>query len=239
MCLDAVDDPRRAGEVEHRLVDGLAVDGLAVAVCAVLAGAGSFEDIALHGEAKRGWLSRHLVSALAPRSGLVLGQRRVPDEKGRGGEMGALPDLLAGLDLRGALVSLDAGACHPRAAEAVAARGGDHLIALKINCPGLHGAVRDWFAVRAFTPTIAVGCGLRACADAVEERHGRLTRRRAFVAEVEALIGDRGSGIGRRWTRRWPHGPACAAWRRSRPSAWSRTHHRAQSGRSARGSAPS
>ena len=37
-CLDAVDDPRQAGKVEHRLIDALAIS-----VCAVLAGAESFE----------------------------------------------------------------------------------------------------------------------------------------------------------------------------------------------------
>ena len=54
-CLDAVDDPRQAGKVEHRLIDVLAIS-----VCAVLAGAESFEDIALYGRAKQAWLSRFL-----------------------------------------------------------------------------------------------------------------------------------------------------------------------------------
>ena len=102
--------------------------------------------------------------------------------------MGVQPDLLAGLDLRGTLVSLDAGACHPRAAAAITTRGGNYLIALKGNCPGpLHGAVRNWFAIRAFAPR----GGLRPCTDDIEERHGRLTRRRVFVAEIEALAQDR------------------------------------------------
>ena len=259
-CLDAVDDPRQEAKVEHRLVDVLAI-----AVCAVLAGAESFEDIALYGEAKRPWLSQHLaladgvpshdtvrrvlmlidpaqfedaflawtraafgpgdaeiagdapvqiavdgktlrrsfdrrrertplhlVSAFATDSGLVLAQRRVTGGKtdrtkaGGGGEIGALPDLLAGFDLRGTLMSLDAGFCHPRMAAAVRARGGDYLIALKGNCPALHGPVRDWFDAHAF----AVGGGLRACADDIETRHGRLTRRRVFVADADVLVRD-------------------------------------------------
>jgi predicted transposase YbfD/YdcC len=262
--LYAVDDPRQAAKVEHRLADVLAIS-----VCAVLAGAESFEDIALYGEAKRPWLSRHLdlaggvpshdtvrrvlmlidplqfedaflawtratfgpgdgetsedapmqiavdgkalrrsfdrrgektplhlISAFATHSGLVLAQRRVTGAKtdgarggkaGAGGEMGALPDLLAGLDLRGTLASLDAGFCHPRMAQAVRARGGDYLIALKGNCPGLHGPVRDWFDAHAFT----VGGGLRPCADAFDDRHGRLVRRQVFVADADVLQGDR------------------------------------------------
>ena len=54
-CLGAVDDPLPGGKVEHRLIDVLAIS-----VCAVLAGAESFEDIALYGQAKRAWLSQFL-----------------------------------------------------------------------------------------------------------------------------------------------------------------------------------
>ena len=54
-CLGDVGDPRDPAKVEHRLV---AV--LAIAVCAVLAHAESFEDIALYGRSKRGWLKHFL-----------------------------------------------------------------------------------------------------------------------------------------------------------------------------------
>ena len=47
----ALDDPRCAGKVEHRLVDVLVI-----AVCAVVAGAETFEDIALYGRCKQAWL---------------------------------------------------------------------------------------------------------------------------------------------------------------------------------------
>lgn len=46
-----LDDPRCAGKVEHRLVDVLVI-----AVCAVVAEAETFEDIALYGRCKEGWL---------------------------------------------------------------------------------------------------------------------------------------------------------------------------------------
>jgi predicted transposase YbfD/YdcC len=47
----ALDDPRCPGKVEHRLVDVLVV-----AVCAVVAEAETFEDIALYGRCKQAWL---------------------------------------------------------------------------------------------------------------------------------------------------------------------------------------
>ena len=52
---EALDDPRCERKVEHKLVDVLVI-----AVCAVLAEAGSFEDIALYGRCKRLWLDQFL-----------------------------------------------------------------------------------------------------------------------------------------------------------------------------------
>ena len=54
-CLGGIDDPREPAKAEHRLVDVRAI-----AVCAVLAHAESFEDIALYGRSKRAWLGRFL-----------------------------------------------------------------------------------------------------------------------------------------------------------------------------------
>ena len=50
-----LDDPRCPGKVEHRLVDILVI-----AVCAVIACAQSWEDIALYGRSKLGWLRQFL-----------------------------------------------------------------------------------------------------------------------------------------------------------------------------------
>ena len=53
--LQEIDDPRCAGKVGHRLGDILVI-----AVCAVIACAESWEDIALYGHSKRGWLESFL-----------------------------------------------------------------------------------------------------------------------------------------------------------------------------------
>jgi predicted transposase YbfD/YdcC len=50
-----IKDPRCDWKVEHKLLDILVI-----AVCAVLAQAGSFEDIVLYGRCKRDWLRRFL-----------------------------------------------------------------------------------------------------------------------------------------------------------------------------------
>ena len=51
----AIDDPRCSGKVEHRLLDILVI-----AVCAVIACAESWDDIALYGRSKLVWLRTFL-----------------------------------------------------------------------------------------------------------------------------------------------------------------------------------
>ncbi len=53
--LSAVGDPRCQGKVEHRLIDILVI-----AVCAVIACAESWDDIALYGRSKLAWLRTFL-----------------------------------------------------------------------------------------------------------------------------------------------------------------------------------
>jgi len=50
-----LEDPRCAWRVEHKLIDILVI-----AVCAVVAEAESFEDIALYGRCKQPWLEGFL-----------------------------------------------------------------------------------------------------------------------------------------------------------------------------------
>ena len=51
----ALEDPRIIGRVDHRLIDILVI-----AVCAVIACAESWDDVALYGRSKEGWLRRFL-----------------------------------------------------------------------------------------------------------------------------------------------------------------------------------
>jgi predicted transposase YbfD/YdcC len=80
----------------------------------------------------------HVVSAVASASGLSLAQVA---GQGKGQELGAVPDLLALLDVRGALVSLDALSCQPTVAQQIIEQGGDYLLGLKANQPTLLAAV--------------------------------------------------------------------------------------------------
>ncbi len=72
----------------------------------------------------------HVVSAVASAQGLSLAQVATA---GKGQELAAIPEVLALLDVRGCLVSLDALGCQPAIAAQISQQGGDYLLALKGN----------------------------------------------------------------------------------------------------------
>jgi len=85
----------------------------------------------------------HVVSAWATANRLTLGQVVVPDGTN---EIGVVPDLLAALELAGAIVTIDAAGCQVENARLIRARGGNYLLAVKGNQPTLDAAVRGVFA---------------------------------------------------------------------------------------------
>src|SRR3954469_18211842 len=99
----------------------------------------------------------HLVSAWAVESRLLLGVRSVPDG---GHEITTIPELVAGLDLTGAVVTIDAAGCQKGTVEQIRARGGDYLVCVKGNQKGLRDAVAGVFD-RAGATDFA-GCGMAA-----------------------------------------------------------------------------
>ena len=121
----------------------------------------------------------HLVSAWAARQRLVLGQEAC-DEKEN--EISAIPRLLERLEVRGALVTIDAMGCQHGIAETILDEGADYLLALKANQKSLHEEVRLYFEESA---------GLE-CAETTDNGHGRLETRRARVSrEVDWLRPER------------------------------------------------
>ena len=65
-CFAGLADPRETRRCDHQLTDILAI-----AVCAVIACAESWEDIALYGRSKRAWLETFLELAEGAVAGLV------------------------------------------------------------------------------------------------------------------------------------------------------------------------
>src|SRR5512143_2071314 len=149
---------------------------------AALPGLGE-EQICIDGKAVRG--SRdganpavHLVSAFAGRARWVLAQQAVAEQSN---EISAIPDLLALLDLQGAVVSIDAMGCQKAIAQTIVAAGADYVLALKDNHPTLCEDVQLWLETE-------VAHGHLPVLETVEKDHGRIEiRRYALSSQIDWL----------------------------------------------------
>ncbi len=121
----------------------------------------------------------HLISAWACEQRLVLGQRRVADQSN---EIVALPELLALLALDGCIVTADAMHCQKDAAQAILARGGDYVLALKANQPALLDDVRLLLDDPEAPPDDV--------ASTTDGDHGRIETRHAAVVHDVAWLAE-------------------------------------------------
>ena len=119
----------------------------------------------------------HMVSAFAAQNRLVLGQVKT-DAKSN--EITAIPELLALLDIKGCLVSIDAMGCQTEIASAIVKGGGNYLLAVKGNQPTLHNAVRAALAESTQRP-------LSEETLSIEKMHGRIDGREYHVLPAGAL----------------------------------------------------
>jgi predicted transposase YbfD/YdcC len=91
------------------------------------------------------FMPRVMVSAWAARTRMTLASTLAPD----GNEAEAALQLIALLQLRGCVVTADALHCHRTMAQAITKQGGDYVLAVKANQPGL---LRDAQAALAMAP---------------------------------------------------------------------------------------
>jgi predicted transposase YbfD/YdcC len=128
-------DPERFRECFSRWVSSLAE---------ALAG----RHIAIDGKTLRrsyeqGESPLHTISAFASDNRLVLSQREVAEKSN---EITAIPELLRMLDVRKAVVTIDAMGCQKEIAAVIKERGADYVLSLKENQPKLHEDVAKLFA---------------------------------------------------------------------------------------------
>jgi len=86
-----------------------------------------------------------LVSAWAVRAGVSLGQMAAADKSN---EIVVFPELIEQIDVRKAIVTLDAAGCQRDVAEKIIAGKGDYVLALKGNQERLHEQVRDYITTQ-------------------------------------------------------------------------------------------
>ena len=115
----------------------------------------------------------HLLAALDQVRGVVVAQRRVADKSN---EIPALPELLAPLDLDGALITADAMHTQVNTAEWIISRGAHYLLTVKDNQPGLHQTLKNlpWKDIPAIS--------------APDGSHGRRVRRTLKVVQAPQWV---------------------------------------------------
>jgi predicted transposase YbfD/YdcC len=115
--------------------------------------------------------------AYATEAGLVLAQRAVD---GKSNEITAIPELLDMLNLKGAIVSIDAMGTQKEIARRIVDKGADYVLALKGNQTSLHEDAALFFV----DPICAAACAMSAETDA---GHGRIEERSCRVAKADWL----------------------------------------------------
>ncbi len=116
----------------------------------------------------------HMIQAWDQQNHLVLGQLAVD---GKSNEIPAVPKLLALLDVKGAVVSLDAMPCQKETASAIHQAGADYLLAVKDNHKHLHEDLKLFFddALEQTDP------GLAHAVAEPDNQHGRLDEPEAWA----------------------------------------------------------
>lgn len=149
------------------------------------------EVIAIDGKTAKGSRDRkhhrsplHMVSAWACHNRLVLGQEAT-DEKSN--EITAIPKLLALLELKGCLVTIDAMGCQRAIAKQIIDQGGHYVLGLKGNQGALHEAVEDFFTVAQANQFAGVA---HDYLEEIDKDHGRLEIRRYWITEELCTLPD-------------------------------------------------
>lgn len=162
-------DPKQFEQVFRRWVGG---------IVGALGGTLAIDGKTVRGSANGEVPAIHMVSAYATELGLVLGQEKV---SAKSNEITAIPELLAALDLRGWLVSIDAMGCQKAIAEQIVTGKGDYLLAVKGNQQRLHAAIETAFID-------SHSRGELVLAGHAERSHGRVVGQTAAVLSADGIV---------------------------------------------------
>ncbi len=94
-------------------------------------------------DSKNGLGPLHLVSAWATENGLSLGQVATEEKSN---EITVIPELIERIDVKGAIVTIDAMGCQKEIAKKIVDAKGDYVLAVKDNQPKLHEAIQEVFS---------------------------------------------------------------------------------------------
>ena len=145
------------------------------------------KHVAIDGKALRGTPDStfsgclHLVQAWSVENQLFLGLEAVAQNSN---EIPAIPKLLEVLELKGALVTIDAAGCQLEIAQQIRDQHGDYLLCVKGNQPSLQSAVQEIFTQAIASDFADVKYTQH---ETIENGHGRHDER--YVTVIEEPIG--------------------------------------------------
>lgn len=120
----------------------------------------------------------HMISAYASSNKLVLGQLKTEQKSN---EITAIPELIKMLDIRGALVTIDAMACQAEIAKTIVEKGGNYLLAVENNQGKLRSSIEKAFSSQRANVKNDLS---------VEQEHGRIESRQCYVFDSAKLESD-------------------------------------------------
>jgi predicted transposase YbfD/YdcC len=159
----------------------------------------SIDGKAIRRSFEHGWdksSMSHLLSAFvsAGDNRMVFSQLAVEDKEN---EIVAIPRLLELLDLRGAVVTIDAIGCQREIAGKIVEGGADYVLPVKENQPALHAKVEVLMKDLILDHDKEVAGARVGCFEQTEQGHGRVETRRVWVS-------DDVSGLGKKLLNLWP-----------------------------------
>jgi len=158
-----------------------------------LAAASAGRLIAIDGEtirrsldAANGKAAIHMVNAWCQANHMVLGQLAT-DAKSN--EITAIPELMKLLDLKDAVVTIDAAGCQKKIAQQIVEQGGHYILQLKGNQGGLHDET-----VMLFDQCLTDDChGIAySTATTIDKGHGRIEERRIWATSEVNWFAEKG-----------------------------------------------
>lgn len=120
----------------------------------------------------------HTVCAWSVANHLILGQQAISNKSN---EITAIPELLQLLELKGAIVTIDAIGCQKEIAKQIVQGRGDYVLAVKDNQPKLFAAIHEHFLKLHETDFADSDCRHRATRD---KAHGRFEERYYYQSTV-------------------------------------------------------
>ena len=126
----------------------------------------------------------HMVSAFAAENGVVLGQVKTYEKSN---EITAIPDLLSMLDIKGAVVTIDAMGCQKVIAKKIIEKGANYVLAVKGNQGHLSTAIRDFFDIAQAERFKHLS---HSFTEEIDKGHGRIEQRRYWLTEDLSSLKD-------------------------------------------------